>query len=101
MSLTLEFGQVVGIPCQIHPGAFSNEYLVTINTEEGVLSGFAQVDDILQDPSDQSKGLIRGTVVEVVEADSVKVRINGSFFTIAAGTTMFSLAWATENLQPA
>lgn len=91
-------GQTVGLPCMVQPGAFSNEYLVTIETEEGILSGFAHQEDVRRDATDPSKGTVRGTVIELKD-DMVKVRICGSFFTIAAGTTLFSTDWASIHFQ--
>jgi len=35
-------GQTVGVPCEIQPGAFPEENLVTITTDSGVVSGFVK-----------------------------------------------------------
>ena len=91
-------GQTVGVRCEIQGGAFSNEYLVSIETDEGILSGFADAEDVRPHSKDPSKGVIRATVVEV-SASLVKVRIHGSFFTIAGGTTHVSYDWANRNLE--
>jgi len=91
-------GQTVRVPCEIQGGAFSNEYLVSIQTDEGILSGFADANDVRPTSKNPSKGMIRATVVEV-STNLVKVRIYGSFFTIAGGTTHFSHDWANRNLE--
>jgi hypothetical protein len=93
-----QIGQEVFIPCQIQDGAFSSEVLVSITAEEGVLSGFADRNDVRIDPKNPNNGTIRASVVEI-DANAVKVRICGSFFTIAAGTTLFSSSWADRHLQ--
>jgi hypothetical protein len=94
-------GQTVGIPCQIQDGAFSSEYLISIETDDqGVLTGFADVNSVVLDPRNTGRGMIKGTVV-ALDSNSVKVRIQGSFFTIASGTTVFSPQWADANFLPA
>ena len=93
-------GQTVNIPCQIQGGAFSNEYLVSITTEDGIISGFADENDVRRDLKNPENGTIRGRVVEL-GPDGVRVRIYGSFFTTAAGMMQFSSSWANTHLQSA
>jgi hypothetical protein len=99
-SVMFSKGQTVGIPCEIKGGAFSNEYLVSIATEEGLISGFADQRDVRPDPKNRERGVIRA-IVEETSADRIKVRIFGSFFTTAAGMMQFSSHWANEHLQHA
>lgn len=84
-------GQEIGIPCQIQGGAFSNEYLISIDTEEGLLSGFADERDVKR--TDGDRGVIRATVVDL-DQRGVRVRLHGSFFTTASGMMQFSSNWA-------
>jgi hypothetical protein len=91
-------GQDVAIPCTIQAGALIDEFLVSIETEDGTLSGFADKADVRPDPKDPSRGRIRASVVEV-GSDKIKVRIYGSFFRIASGTTVVSSDWANTHLQ--
>jgi hypothetical protein len=91
-------GQTVGVPCQIQGGAFTSEYFISIQTEEGILSGFADSADVRPDQQNPTRGTVRATVVDL-EPDKIKVRIYGSFFTIAAGTIHFSSNWASTHLQ--
>lgn len=93
-----QIGQTVEIPCEIQGGAFSNEHLVSIATEDGVMSGFADVADVRPDPQNPGRGVIRATVVALA-ADKVQVRIFGSFFTTAAGMMQFSSSWAHTHLR--
>lgn len=95
---TFKRGQMVGVPCEIQPGAFPEENLITITTDAGVVSGFVKSTDI--DKMRGTSGYVKGTVLEVT-SDKVKVRIPGSFFTSASGVTSVSSGWARENLQAA
>lgn len=92
-------GQEIEVPCQIQGGAFSNENLVSIETEDGLLSGFADAKDVRQTGGE--RGLIRATVVDVDPSRGVRVRIYGSFFTTASGMMEFSSSWANTHLQEA
>jgi|SRR5207247_5151171 hypothetical protein len=87
-------GQRVNIPCDTQPGAFPDEFLVTIETDKGVVSGFVKNDHLIKR---NDRWYVQGEVVEA-SSDSVKVRIPGSFFTTAAGLTTASSGWATDNL---
>lgn len=73
-----EIGQRVKVPCQVSPGPFSEERLVTLETVEGAISGFVNTNDVAL--TDDSNGLLTGTVT-AVEPGHVTVRLRGSFFT--------------------
>jgi len=87
--------QAVGIPCEIHPGAFGGEYLVSIRIDGSEISGFAQEPDLVR--TGDRMGYIRSKVVEV-DQDKLSVRIPGSFFT-TTGVAFLSPDWAKTNLQ--
>lgn len=91
-------GLTVGVPCEIQPGAFPEENLVTITTDSGVVSGFVKTAYIVR--AHGSSGYVRGTVLEVTP-EAVKVRLPGSFFTTASGVTSVSPGWARDHLQAA
>ena len=86
-------GQKVNIPCNVQKGAFQDEFLVTFETDKGVVSGFLKSSFVVQH---EGRDYIQGVVIEA-SADSVKVRIPGSFFTTAAGLTTVSSGWARNN----
>jgi hypothetical protein len=46
---TFKRGQMVGVPCEIQPGAFPEENLITITTDAGVVSGFVNSTYIQKD----------------------------------------------------
>lgn len=96
--MKFSIGQIVGVPCQIQGGAFTNEYLVSINTDEGLLSGFADAREVRPNQGDKTRGIINARVVEIVN-NEIKVRIFGSFFTIASGMMNFSSHWASKHLS--
>jgi len=74
----IKVGDVVGIRCQVQPGPFSDERLVTIETVEGLTSGFVSQDELKM--ADDGQWYVHG-VVRKVEPDVIEVWIRGSFFT--------------------
>ena len=88
-------GQRVNIPCTVQKGAFPDEVLVTIETDKGSVSGFLKSSFVAEH---HGRHFVQGVVVEA-GADSVQVRIPGSFFTTAAGLTTVSSGWARNNFM--
>jgi hypothetical protein len=82
--MTLKVGDLVGTPCSIQLGPFPDERLVTVETEEGLISGFVKSANLRIDRNDEERGLVAGNVVQV-RSDSITVRLFGSFFTTALG----------------
>lgn len=77
MPNTIDPGKRVHIPCSLGDGAFPDEYLITIDTADGPLSGFVDSDDVIKDAG---AAYVRGTV-RGVEGDRIVVSLPGSFFT--------------------
>ena len=77
-----EIGQSVKVPCEVSPGPFSDEHLVTFESVSGLISGFVHSDDLIATESGatESGGFLAGVVTEVDE-NSVTIRLRGSFFT--------------------
>ena len=73
-------GRVVGVPCEIEPGPFDDEFLVMVDTATGPVSGFAR-SEFLRPPA-PGQGYIVAEIVEI-GTDTVTVRLPGSFFTTA------------------
>jgi hypothetical protein len=73
----MEIGQPVWIECQVQPGPFSEELLVTVETIDGPVTGFIKSDELRQ-TADETK--VRG-VVRKIRKDYLEVWIKGSFFT--------------------
>jgi hypothetical protein len=67
-------GDLVAVPCDVRPGAFSGELLVTAETVTGPISGFANSRDIVNNKA------ILGRVLRASTAN-VLVKLSGSFFT--------------------
>lgn len=80
--MTLNEGDLVGVPCTIQLGPFPDEKLITVQTHEGPLSGFVKVGNLQSD--DDEHGRVKGAVVRV-SPDTITVRLFGSFFTTALG----------------
>ncbi len=70
-------GDFVDIRCEIQPGPFSGEYLVTIDTIDGAISGFVR-DTELKVAGDEWR--VRGRIRHV-DSDVLEVWIKGSFLT--------------------
>jgi hypothetical protein len=90
-------GQIVNIPCDVQKGAFPDEVLVTMHTDKGVVSGFLKSSLIVHH---DRQDYVQGVVIEA-SADSVQVRVPGSFFTTAAGLTTVSSVWASNHFVEA
>jgi hypothetical protein len=82
-------GQEVWVACQAQPGAFPDERLVTINSTTGPISGFVKTADL--EKPDSGTTHVRGWIL-AVSADTVELRIPGSFFTTASGIASVSRA---------
>jgi len=73
----IEDGTVVGIPCTVSTGPFSDEKLISFQAVSGAVSGFVGESEL-----QQSAG--RWTVkalVESTDSKNAEVRVRGSFFT--------------------
>jgi hypothetical protein len=70
-------GDFIGVQCDVQPGPFSEERLVTIETMDGKISGFVRQSELRQlDDRWQVRGKVRD-----IRLDSIDVWIFGSFFT--------------------
>src|SRR3989442_3903036 len=90
-------GQIVQIPCEIQPGAFPDERLITVHTDKGIISGFVKAEYLTEAPGG---GHVEAKVIKV-SGDELTIRLPGSFFTAASGVTSVSPNWAYTNLQHA
>ena len=79
-------GVQVQVPCSISRGAFLNEYLITIDTSDGPISGFIDADFVNKSGDDSA--YICGVVHEI-RGDTVIISLPGSFFT-TTGIAHFS-----------
>jgi hypothetical protein len=70
-------GQEIRVPCKVQPGPFSEEYVVTIDTIDGPISGFVREENLIKL---KSEWYARGVVREI-RRDTILVWIKGSFFT--------------------
>lgn len=86
LKLTFKNGELVGVPCFIQLGPFSEERLVEVDTEDGTICGFVQQDNLhmFSESDDSHRGYVKGAVVEQASR-SILVRMFGSFFTTALG----------------
>lgn len=73
----MEAGDVIGIQCDVRPGPFSGERMITFDTTEGPISGFVRAEDLKRT---NSQWYVRA-VIQNVEGDVLHVRVRGSFFT--------------------
>lgn len=95
IGMTLSVGERVGIRCDVSPGPFPGEFLVTFETVSDPVSGFVQESAILS--QDDGEGYVIG-VVETITETEIKVRVSGSFFT-TNGLAWLSQDWARANVR--
>ena len=70
----------VGILCQVSPGPFSEERLVSLDTSYGPITGFVRESELKQ--KDDGRWLVRAKILNVMkDKNLVEVKIYGSFFT--------------------
>ena len=74
----LERGQEIGVRCDLAPGPFSDEFLVTVETISGPMSGFVPEINMIKKGGEEN--YVRA-VIKNVEADCISVWLGGSFFT--------------------
>ena len=71
-------GQEIGVRGDVNPGPFGDEYLVTIETISGPISGFVPERDVKN--VHNGEGLVRA-IVKAIDTNVITVWISGSFFT--------------------
>ncbi|MFN8545538.1 MAG: hypothetical protein U0807_15210 [Candidatus Binatia bacterium] len=96
-----ERGQRVLVPCDVQPGPFTSEKLVTIRSGTDVTSGFVRSEFVAWSGSPEDSQAFLMGVVERATPDSVVVRVPGSFFTTASGMAALPKSWAEEHLSEA
>ena len=69
-------GKEVRVPCTVQPGPFAEEYVVNINTVDGLISGFIHLENLIQL---KNQWYARGVVREI-KKDAILVWIKGSIF---------------------
>jgi hypothetical protein len=69
-------GKEIGILCNVQPGPFSDERLVTVETVEGPISGFVQESELKRKGNDW----YCRAIVQSVEPTQICVLIRGQFF---------------------
>jgi hypothetical protein len=82
--MSLNIGDLVRVPCSIQLGPFPDELLVTVETEDGPISGFVKQGNLEVSDPGQDHGYVKGTVVATAP-ESIRVQLFGSFFTTALG----------------
>lgn len=84
MQLQMRVGQEIWIPCSAEPGPFSDERLISIEGEDGVISGFVSDQEV---GTSHGGGHIVRAVIRGIENNGVlSVWVKGSFFTTAGLT---------------
>jgi hypothetical protein len=73
----MKVGDVIGIQCDVRPGPFSGERMITFDTVDGPISGFVREPDLMQK---DSQWYVRAIIQDIGD-DVLHVRVKGSFFT--------------------
>lgn len=76
--MAMNVGDLIGVSCQVQPGPFSEERVVTIETVHGPLSGFVRESELKE--IRKGEWVVRAEV-RAIRGDELEVRIWGSFFT--------------------
>jgi environmental stress-induced protein Ves len=87
-----EPGEAVAVSADMQPGAFPGEYLVTVPTVGGPVSGFVRDQDIV----DANKTI--QAVVRESTASGLSVQLSGSYFT-TNGLAELPVEWAKQNVK--
>jgi hypothetical protein len=74
---TFKVGDFVGVKCEVQPGPFSGERLVTIETVDGGISGFVRESELRLTGQ---QWWVRAKVLQISE-ETLQVRVYGSFLT--------------------
>lgn len=72
-----ESGETLLIPVSASPGAFPDEYLISLDTLDGPISGFIRSDEVKEIEGEK---FIEGRVLDASQ-DGIRVVIHGSYFT--------------------
>ena len=75
--MAFKAGDFVGVKCEVQPGPFDDEKVVTVETVNGPISGFVSADELRET---NGRWEVRGQVQEMM-GEVLKVMIYGSFFT--------------------
>lgn len=92
--MQLEVGSAVGIPCEVQPGPFEDEMLVSIDHENGMISGFVKRENVRE--LKPGKRFVKAYIKDI-EQNTIWLEIEGSFFT-TNGLTSVSEKWASDKL---
>ena len=88
-------GQIVRIECTVKPGPIPGEYMVSVQMDQEIISGFVKSEYVNVDP----KPSIIAKIL-AVSASEVKVNLPGSFFN-TAGLASVSPDWANAHMAVA
>ncbi|HTV34192.1 MAG TPA: hypothetical protein VME69_14035 [Methylocella sp.] len=80
----LTLGEKVLVPTEVDAGAFPGEKLVTVNTQDGPISGFARAELIIEKSGNQ----YLAAVVREASESGTMVMLSGSFFTTTGLATL-------------
>jgi hypothetical protein len=87
----MNVGDEIVIQCDVRPGPFSEERMVTFDTVDGPISGFVRERDLREIVS---KWYVTAVILKI-ENDILHVRVKGSFFTtngLAAVSRQYAMA---------
>jgi hypothetical protein len=87
-----EPGEAVAVPASVQPGAFPGEYLVTITTNSGPMSGFVRDRDFVE-PQKTIHAIVSNSTLQ-----TLVVRLAGSYFA-TNGLVEFTTDWARKNVK--
>jgi hypothetical protein len=74
--MAMQIGDIIAIQCEVRPGPFEGEQMITFDTVDGPISGFVRSTELRQQ---DSQSYVRA-VIQNIKEDVLEVRVRGSFF---------------------
>lgn len=75
--MAMQVGDTIAVQCELRPGPFSDEFMITFDTIDGPVSGFVRRSELRQR---ESQWFVRA-IIQNIRDDILEVRVKGSFFT--------------------
>ena len=75
--MAMQIGDTIAVQCEVRPGPFAGEQMITFDTVDGPISGFVRSSELRQQ---NSQWYVRAVIQDIKE-DVLEVRVRGSFFT--------------------
>ncbi len=76
--MAMKIGDTIGVQCEVRPGPFEGEKMITFDTVHGPTSGFVRSSELRHQ---ETQWYVRAKIQNIIDDDTLEVRVRGSFFT--------------------